>query len=168
MIISMIAAVAENHVIGKNNDLVWSLPDDMRYFMQTTSGYPVIMGRKNYDSIPDKYRPLKNRTNIIITRNAAYKADDCPDCIVVNSIDDALTEAKKENKEIFIIGGGQIYEVGLHLCDRLYITEIKASFDGDAFFPAFNKSDWKESSRESHVKDDRHDYEFDFVVYDRI
>ncbi len=168
MIVSMIAAVAENLVIGKDNDLVWSLPDDMKYFMQTTSGHPVIMGRKNYDSIPVRFRPLKNRTNIIVTRNASYRAEDCPDCIIVNSIEDALTSAKKENKEIFIIGGGQIYELALPLANRLYLTEIKSSFEGDAFFPAIDKSVWKEVSRKKHYKDERHNQEFDFVIYKRV
>lgn len=168
MIISMIAAVAENLVIGKDNDLVWSLPDDMRYFMQTTSGHPVIMGRKNYDSIPDKFRPLKNRTNIIVTRNPIYKVEDCSDCVIVNTMEAALTTAKKENKEIFIIGGGQIYDLALPLADRLYLTEIKELFEGDAFFPNFNKSEWTEVSRKSHMRDDRHKQEFDFVIYERL
>ena len=168
MIISMIAAVAENLVIGKDNDLVWSLPDDMKYFMQTTTGHPVIMGRKNYDSIPEKFRPLKKRTNIIVTRNPNYKADDCPDCVLVNSIAHALAAAKQETKEIFIIGGGQIYELALPLANRLYLTEIKETFEGDAFFPVFDKSEWKEVSRQRHEKDERHDQQFDFVIYDRI
>ncbi len=168
MIISMIAAVAENLVIGKDNDLVWSLPDDMKYFMQITTGHPVIMGRKNYDSIPDKFRPLKNRTNIIVTRNNTSEAGYCSDCVMVNSIENALTLAKKENKEVFIIGGGQIYDLSLPYADRLYLTEIKESFEGDTFFPNFNKSEWKEVSRKRHERDDRHEQEFDFVIYERV
>ena len=107
MIISLIAAIAENLVIGKNNDLPWNLPDDMKYFMQTTKGHYVIMGRKNYDSIPEKFRPLPNRTNIVITRQKAFQA---PGCIVVNSIEDALKIPEKSGEEeIFIIGGAELY-----------------------------------------------------------
>jgi len=168
MIISMIAAVAENNVIGKDNDLVWKLPDDMKYFMQTTKGHHVIMGRKNYDSIPSKFRPLANRTNVIITRNRSYKAKDCTDCIIVNSITDAIDIARSnQENEAFIIGGGQIYELGLWLSNRLYITEIKQSFQGDTFFPDFNRTNWKEVSRKPHLKDDRHKQSFDFVIYER-
>jgi len=169
MIISMIAAVAENRVIGKDNDLVWSLPDDMKYFMETTKGHPVIMGRKNYESIPEKFRPLKNRTNIVVTRNPSYKINDCPDCIIVNSLNDAIKAAQNDGiEESFIIGGGQIYELGLPLADRLYITEIKSTFEGDTFFPVFDKSAWNEVSRIRHAIDDRHNHEFDFVVYEKL
>jgi len=169
MIVSMIAAVSRNGVIGKDNDLVWNLPDDMKFFMQTTTGYPVIMGRKNYESIPDKFRPLKNRTNIIITRNTAFTAADCPECIVVNSLKDAINAAKKETtEEVFIIGGGQIYKLGMPISDRLYISEINGTFEGDTFFPEFDKSKWKEISRKAHAIDDRHEHEFDFVIYESV
>jgi dihydrofolate reductase len=108
MIISMIAAVATNRVIGKDNDLVWRLPDDMKYFMETTQNHFVIMGRKNYESIPHKYRPLPNRVNIIITRQKDYKASDC---IITNTIEEALDYARDQaQEEVFVIGGGQIYK----------------------------------------------------------
>ena len=159
MTISMIVAVADNRVIGKDNDLVWHLPDDMRYFMQTTQHHVVIMGRKNYESIPDKYRPLANRTNIVVTRQQAYNA---PGCIITDTIKNALDYAKDQNeKEVFIIGGGQIYAQSLELADKLYITEIKHSFDGDTYFPEFKKENWQEVSRKHHSKDDKHLYEFD-------
>lgn len=166
MIISMIAAVAANGVIGKNNDLVWNLPDDMKFFMQKTSGHHVIMGRKNYESIPEKYRPLPNRTNIIITRQEAYQASNC---IIVNSLEKALHVAKENGEqEAFIIGGGEIYKMGMDEADILYITEIDANFDGDTYFPEFNKWDWEEVQRTHHEEDDRHDHTFDFVTYKRI
>jgi dihydrofolate reductase len=111
MTISLIAALTENRVIGKNNDLPWHLPDDMKYFMQTTKGHPVIMGRKNYDSIPEKFRPLPNRTNIVVTRQRDFVADGC---IVVHSLEEALDEATNiVTDEIFIIGGAEIYRQGM-------------------------------------------------------
>jgi dihydrofolate reductase len=165
MIVSMIAAVAENFVIGRNNDLPWSLPDDMKYFMQTTKGHHCIMGRRNYDSIPDKFRPLPNRTNIVVTRQQGFKA---PGCVVVNNIEHGI-EISAENNEVetFIIGGADIYRLGLHYANKLYLTEIRAKVPGDIFFPEFDKNLWKETSRIAHEADDRHVYAFDFVVYEK-
>jgi dihydrofolate reductase len=165
MIISMIAAVAENGVIGKDNDLVWNLPDDMRYFVEKTKGRHVIMGRKNYESIPAKFRPLPNRPNIILSRNAAFKADGCT---TVADLDAALEIARTSGEsEAFIIGGAQIYKMGLEKANCMYITEVKGTFDGDTFFPDFDKNLWKEVSRTSHAKDEKHDYAFDFVTYEK-
>ncbi len=165
MKISMIAAVGKNRVIGKDNDLIWHLPDDMAYFMKTTTGHIVIMGRKNFESIPDKYRPLPNRTNIIITRQDDYVA---PGTEIVHSIEEALESARNaDQEEVFIIGGGEIYSLGLPYSDLLYLTEIDESFDGDAFFPEVDFSEWDEISRIHHPKDDRHKYSFDFVIYRR-
>lgn len=161
----MIAAVAANGVIGKDNDLAWNLPDDMNYFKEKTMGRHVIMGRKNYESIPHKFRPLPNRTNIIVTRQKDYKADDC---IVVNNLSDAL-KICKENKEdeAFIIGGGEIYKLGFDFADRLYLTEIEKAYDGDTRFPEYDKEDWKEINRQHHPEDERHESGFDFVVYEK-
>lgn len=168
MTISMIAAISKNLVIGKDNDLVWRLPDDMKYFMETTSGHPVIMGRKNYESIPEKFRPLPNRTNIIITRNPNYRIQECPDCIIVNSLEDAITAGKEiDPDEIFIIGGGEIYQLALPQTQKLYLTEIHEEFDGDAYFPKIDYDQWLETSRVHHKKDDRHAHTFDYVVYHR-
>jgi len=165
MIVSLIAAVAENGVIGKNNDLPWNLPDDMKYFMQTTKAHYVIMGRKNYQSIPEKFRPLPNRTNIVVTRQQNFKAEGC---VVVHSIEDGIQRARANNEqEVFIIGGAEIYRQGMKHTQRMYLTEIKAAIDGDTSFPAFNKEDWKEVSRISHGTDERHRYPFDFVVYEK-
>lgn len=166
MIISLIAAVAQNRVIGKNNDLPWHLPDDMKHFMQTTKGHHCIMGRKNYDSIPEKFRPLPNRTNIVVTRQPAFKA---PGCIVTHSVEEGMEiAAKNGEQETFIIGGADIYRHGFSYANRLYITEINAMIAGDIFFPEFSKSGWMEISRTHHGVDDRHLYAFDFVVYDKL
>jgi dihydrofolate reductase len=165
MIISMIAAVSENGVIGRNNDLPWHLPDDMKYFMQTTKGHCVIMGRKNYESIPEKFRPLPNRVNIVVTRQKDFNA---PGCIVVGSLEEALDKARARNtSEIFLIGGAEIYREGLAIANQLYLTEIKASIEGDVYFPSFNKTLWTEESRIQHATDERHCYSFDFVRYKR-
>ncbi|MBS1951160.1 MAG: Dihydrofolate reductase [Cytophagales bacterium] len=165
MIISLIAAVSKNGVIGKNNALPWHLPDDMKYFMQTTKGHHTLMGRKNYESIPEKFRPLPNRINILITRNKSYAASGC---IVVNDFQKGIETAQADNpQEIFIIGGAEIYKQGLPLADKLYLTEIDAEIDGDSFFPPFDKSKWKELSRIHHENDLRHRYAFDFVIYQR-
>jgi dihydrofolate reductase len=163
MEISLIAAVSKNKVIGKNNDLPWHLPDDMKYFMQTTKAHHVIMGRKNYDSIPEKFRPLPNRTNIVVTRQADFKA---PGCLIVHSLEAALEVARKNHEsEVFIIGGSEIYNQGLKYADKVYLTEIHALIEGDTYFPQFIPSEWKELSRTHHSTDDRHAYAFDFVVY---
>jgi dihydrofolate reductase len=166
MIVSMIAAVARNFTIGKDNDLPWKLPDDMKFFMNTTKNHYVIMGRKNYDSLHEKFRPLPNRTNIVVTRQKDFNA---PGCIVTHHVTDAIELARKGNEaEAFIIGGAEIYKIALPDADRLYLTEIKADVDGDTFFPAFRKSEWKETSRTPHLADEKHKFAFDIVVYDRL
>ena len=161
----MIAAVAENGVIGKDNDLAWSLPDDMKYFMNTTKGHYIVLGRKNYDSLPPKFRPLPDRTNVVITRQSDLQLEGAH---IVNTLEEAFEFCKKNNQEkIFVIGGGQIYKLALPYADTLYITEVHHSFDGDTYFPEFDKSDWEEVSREPHGMDERHLYPFNFVVYKR-
>lgn len=134
--------------------------------MQTTKAHHVIMGRKNYDSIPEKFKPLPNRTNIVVTRQKNFQAKDC---IVVHSLDEALGIAEQNNEqEVFIIGGAEIYKQGLPFTNRMYLTEIKTTLDGDTFFPEFNKQEWREQSRTSHGIDERHPYAFDFVVYEKL
>lgn len=165
MIISLIAALSENRVIGKSNDLPWHLPDDMKYFMQTTSGHHVIMGRKNYESIPAKFRPLPNRTNIVVTRQETY---DALGCIIVNSISAGIDIAIDNHEaEVFIIGGAEIYVQSLSMATRLYLTEIQTSLEGDAFFPMFTRHEWNEVSRKPHPTDAKHPYAFDFVIYEK-
>ena len=163
MTVSLIVAVSENGVIGKDNDLIWHLPKDMRFFKETTMGHHVIMGRKNFESIPHKYSPLPNRTNVIITRQADYTA---AGCIVVNSVEAALEIANKNgDNEPFIIGGGQIYKLALEagLVDKIYLTKIHHSFDGDTFFPELN-SDWKQVNKADHKADEKHSYDYDFIT----
>lgn len=165
--VSLIAALTKNRVIGKNNDLPWHLPDDMKFFMNTTKGHAVIMGRKNYDSLPAKFKPLKERHNIVISAQPNYMA---PGATVVSSWQDALNEAMQRRapeEEIFVIGGAQIYSLAMASADRLYLTEIQTKLDGDTFFPEVDKSDWIEKSRVHHAADSRHAYAFDFVVYER-
>jgi dihydrofolate reductase len=163
MIISLIAALTKNHVIGKNNDLPWHLPDDMKYFMITTKEHHVIMGRKNYESIPEKFRPLPNRTNIVVTRQKDF---DAPGCWVVNTLEEGMAMALAEGEdELFIIGGSEIYALGMSYADQLYLTEIDTTLEGDTYFPPFNRDEWQEVSRTHHDADSRHVYSFDFVVY---
>lgn len=166
MIVSAIAALSKNRVIGQNNDLPWRLPDDMKFFMETTKGHHVIMGRKNYDSLHEKYKPLPKRTNIVITRQQRLNA---PGCIVLHGVEPGLEMARaKGEDECFIIGGAEIYRLALPFTTRLYLTEIDAVIDGDTYFPEIVPGDWKEVSRVHHPRDDRHAYAFDIVVYDRI
>ncbi len=162
MIISMIAAVAENRVIGKDNDLIWRLPRDTRFFMETTKGHHVLTGRRNYESIPEKFRPLKNRTNIVVTNQRPYKA---PGAEVVYNLDQGIRLAEHNGEtELFVIGGGQIYSQALPKANRLYITEVKAKFEGDAYFPEIDDSEWRDISRVANSPDSNHPYAFDFVV----
>ena len=166
MKVSLIVAAAENGVIGKDNNLIWHLPKDMHFFKETTMGHHVIMGRKNFESIPHKFRPLPNRTNVVITRQTAYKADGC---VVVNSVEAALHIAKQNGEEeAFIIGGGQIYKLALeaNLVDKVYLTKVHHSFEGDTFFPELNK-DWKEISRIQNQADEKHLYSFDFITLEK-
>ncbi len=167
MKVSLIVAAAENKAIGKDNDLIWHLRDDLRYFSDTTKAHHVIMGRMNYDSIPDKYRPLPNRTNIVVTRNKSFVAEDC---IVVNSIQEGLEIAKENgDEEAFVIGGGQIYKTALDedLLDKLYITYVHESFDADVYFPEYDKSKWVKTSEIFHPTDEKHEYSFTYVTYDK-
>ncbi|MEQ8241307.1 MAG: dihydrofolate reductase [Cyclobacteriaceae bacterium] len=165
MKISMIAAMGSNRVIGKDNGIPWHLPDDFNYFKSTTKGHHIIMGRKNFESLPKNYRPLPDRTNFVITRNKNYAE---PGIEVFHNLEDALAKTKQNNEEeAFIIGGGEIYKMGLDYCDRIYLTEIDGAFDGDVHFPEFDKSAYTEVSRKHHGTDERHKYAFDFVVYDK-
>ncbi len=163
MIISLIAALTRRGVIGKANDLPWHLPDDMKYFMQTTKGHHVIMGRRNFESLPEKFRPLPNRTNIVMTRQKGYLA---PGCTVIHHLEEGIELAYKEKEdELFIIGGAEIYSLSLDICDKLYLTEIDADVEGDTFFPKWDRNLWNEVMRRHHPKDERHKYDFDFVEY---
>ena len=166
MKVSLIVAVANNGVIGKDNDLIWHLPNDMKFFKQTTTAHHVIMGRKNFESIPEIFRPLPNRTNVIITRNSDYKAEGC---VVVNSVEQALEVAKQNgDTQPFIIGGGQIYKLALeaNLVDKIYLTKVHQNFDGDTFFPELN-NEWKEVNKTVNKADEKHAYDYDFITLER-
>ena len=166
MIISSIVAVATNRVIGKDNQLIWRLPNDMKFFKETTDGHCIITGRKNYESIPEKYRPLPNRTNIVITNQIGYSA---PGAIVSNSINEAIEIARKNGEtEVFIIGGSEIYKQTMDIVDRLYITEVHNSFEGDVHFPNLDKSQWVETSRRLMKSDDKHKHDYSFCVLDKV
>ena len=166
MLISLIVAVSENNVIGKNNALPWHLPSDMKHFRDTTMGHCVIMGRKNYDSIPLKYRPLEGRTNIVVTRKKEFSASSC---IVVHSIQDALAEAEKKNEtEVFVIGGADIYRQTIDIADKIYYTKIHHSFEGDAFFPNVDLNRWKLTMQTDKQPDAKNKYPFSFCVYEKI
>ena len=167
MIVSAIAAVAENGIIGRSGDLPWHLPDDLKYFQRITKGHHVITGRKNYESMPAKYRPLRDRVNLVVSRNPHYEA---PGAIVVDSLGAGLELAHLDREtEVFIIGGGQIYREALtmRLVERLYLTIVHAEVDGDTHFPLLDPDEWQERSREHHPADERHAFPFSFVVLER-
>jgi dihydrofolate reductase len=163
--ISIIVAIAENNAIGKNNQLLWHLPADMKIFKEKTIGHCVITGRKNYESIPEKFRPLPNRTNIVITRQKNYQA---PGAIVVSSLQEAIEKAKAiSDDEIFIIGGGEIYAQSLSLADKIYLTKVHHTFDADTFFPELNLNDWVIVSSKNYSADDKNKYPFTFMELKR-
>ena len=167
MITSLIVAIAENNVIGKDNDLIWHLPNDMKFFKEKTINHHIVTGRKNYISIPEKYRPLANRTNIVLTRQKDFIEEDC---IILHSIEDAIAYAEKKcEEELFIIGGGQIYKEVLDkkLIDRMYVTHVHQKFDGDTFFPKINE-DWKKVSEVTNPIDEKHLYPYSFAVYEKM
>ena len=158
--IIMIAAVAENNALGKDNELVWHLPNDFKRFKTLTSGHHIIMGRKTFESFP---KPLPNRTHIIITRQKNYQAEGC---IIVDSIEKALSICPKDENS-FIIGGGEIYTLGLAYTDKIEITRVHSSFEADAYFPEINKKDWKLEKYEFNEKDEKHKYDYTYETYIR-
>ena len=162
--ISAIAAIGKGLELGAGNDLLWHLPDDFSWFVQHTRGKPVVMGRKTMESLG---KPLKNRLNIVITRNPAAVQEGF---YGTDSIENAIQYAKSQyDDEIFIIGGGEIYKQSLTLVNKLYITEVDGYFPAaDTFFPEYEKVNWKETFRQHHPKDDKHQYAFDFVILERI
>lgn len=160
MRIAAIAAMSENRVIGKDNGLPWNLPADLKYFKQITDGKPILMGRKTFESIG---RPLPNRYNIVVTRNAGFAA---PGCLVVNSIDTALA-AVAEEEEVVVIGGALLYQQMLPRLQRLYLTIVHQEFEGDAFFPEIDLSEWQEVSRSEREADELNVYRCSFLVLDR-
>jgi dihydrofolate reductase len=162
MIISFAVAASENNVIGKNNQLLWSLPNDMKFFKNTTWGFPVIMGRKTYESLG---KPLAGRTNIVITRQADWKADGT---IVVSSLEDAVkAAAATDAREAFVIGGGEIFHQALPMAQKIVLTRVHTVIDGDAFFPELNPADWEMEWHQDFEPDEKHIYAYSFQIWRR-
>ncbi|MDY2585780.1 dihydrofolate reductase [Winogradskyella aquimaris] len=160
--LTIIVAAGEDNAIGKDNDLIWHLKDDLKHFKKLTSGHHIIMGRKTFESFP---KPLPNRTHIVITRQNNYKVPD--GVIVVSNLEDALDAARNDNQP-FIIGGGEIYKQSINLADKLELTRVHATFDGaDTFFPDIDLNQWKEISRTTHDADEDHKYAFSFITYEK-
>ncbi len=157
--ISLIVAASENNVIGRDGDLPWKLPDDLRHFKEVTMGKPVVMGRKTWESLR---RPLPGRQNIVITHQRDYAADGCD---VVNYPAAAL-QATRPAEDVMIIGGGRVYEQFLRRADRIYLTRVHTSIDGDAWFPQLD-DDWKRVTEEHHPADEHHEHEFTFETWER-
>jgi dihydrofolate reductase len=166
MLLTLIAGVARNGAIGRDNALLWHLPEDMKHFRSVTMGAPVIMGRKTWDSLPERVRPLPGRHNIVLTRQAGFEATGAT---VVAHLDAALAAARRDHPaRVFVLGGGQIYREALPLADELMLTEIERDFDGDAYFPDFARDAFAEVSRERHLAAAPNDFHFSFVTYRRL
>lgn len=162
MIITLVVAASRNNVIGKDNQLLWRLPNDTRYFKNVTWGMPVVMGRKTFESLG---KPLAGRTNIVLTRNAGWKA---PGVATVKTLDDALFLAKEMDvKEVMVIGGGEIYKMAMPKAGRIHITRVEADLEGDAYFPEIDPLLWQLVSRQDHPADEKHQYAYSFQVWER-
>lgn len=158
-LVSIIAAMDENRLIGANNDLPWRLPADLKRVKELTTGHSIILGRRNYESIG---RPLPNRKNIVVSRDPGYEA---PGCTVVTSLEDAFKAA--EGDEVFVFGGATLYEQTLAQADRMYLTLIHNTFEGDTFFPEFDPNNWHEKLREDHQPDAKNAYAYTFLVLEK-
>lgn len=159
--ISLIVAVARNRVIGEDNRMIWHISEDLKHFKAITSGHPVIMGRKTFESLG---RPLPHRTNVVISRQTDYRAEGCT---VVNSLIAALL-LFPATEEVFIIGGAQIYAQALPLADRFYLTEVDADYSGDTYFPEWDRSGWRLTEHKSFPRGEKFPHPFAFLRYDRI
>lgn len=163
MLISFAVAASDNNVIGKDNQLLWSLPNDMKFFKNTTWGLPVIMGRKTYESMGGK--PLAGRTNIVITRQSDWVSNGA---IVVHSLEAGIkAAADTDAREAFVIGGGEIFREAMPIVHKMYITRVHATLDGDAFFPSFNESEFQLLSQLDFPADNKHAYAYSFQVWQR-
>ena len=161
MMLTAIAAVAQNGIIGKDNDLIWHLPDDLKHFKKLTKGHTIIMGRKTWESIGAK--PLPKRRHIIVTRNAEYQAVGAE---VTTSISDAIALIENDDQP-FIVGGAEIYRLAMPFVKRLELTYVHNDFDGDTHFPEFDKNEWEVTSEVRHEADEKHEWPFTFVRLDR-
>ena len=162
MKISLIVAASENNVIGRDNDLPWKLPDDMKFFVRTTKGHCILMGRKNLESFG---RLLPNRTNILLTRDENYEFGGAE---IFSDLEKAIAFAKNlGEEELMVIGGGEIYRQCMPFADRIYLTRVHAKIEGDVYFPELDSSVWELKSEEFHDKDEKHNYDFTFKVFER-
>jgi dihydrofolate reductase len=157
----LIAATSQNNALGKDNKIIWHLPDDFKRFKELTSGHHIIMGRKTFESFP---KPLPNRIHVVITRQKNYNPEGC---IVVNSIEEAY-EICPKNEDVFLIGGAEIYKLGLPFTDKIELTYINETFEADAFFPEIDFSEWKLTKEEFHSKDEKHAHDFSFQTYIKL
>ena len=166
MKVSMVVSASENNAIGLKGNLLWRLPDDMQFFKDITWGHHVLMGRKSWEALPEKYRPLPGRQNIIITRQKDFIAAGSE---IVTDIEEGISLAEKSGEsELMIIGGGEIYRQALIRTDRIYLTRVHHIFNNaDAYFPDLNKNEWREISKRAHPVDAKHQYAFDFLVLER-
>ena len=160
--ITLIVAMGKNREIGKENQLLWHLPKDLKRFKELTSGYPIIMGRKTYESIG---KPLPNRTNIVISRKNDWFEEGI---LIVGSIKEAVKFAKKIDEEVFVLGGGNIYEQTIDFADKLEVTLVDAVLDADTFFPKINEKVWQKTNEERHQKDEKNEFDFCFQTYERV
>ena len=160
-LVTIIVAASENNIIGNKNKLIWHLSNDLKRFKELTKGHHVIMGRKTFESMP---RALPNRTNVIITRKKDYIAENA---IVTNSLEGALSIAS-DDPQPFIIGGGEIYKIAMDISDRIELTRVHHHFEGDTSFPIIDKSKWIETEKITNEKDDKHNYDFTFITYNKI
>ncbi len=159
MIVSIVVAISENHAIGKDNKLLWYLPKDLKHFKEITTGHTVIMGRKTYDSVG---KPLPNRRNIIVTRQHI----EIPGCEAVNSVEAALNLCRNED-EVFIVGGAEIYKLAMPLTDKIFLTIVHENFDADTYFPEIKEDIWKETARVDHEPDEKNPLPFSFITLER-
>ena len=158
--ITLIAAAGEQNELGKDSDLVWHLPDDFKRFKKLTTGHHIIMGRKTYETFP---KPLPNRTHIVITRNKNYQKEGA---VVVHSLDEALLKAHNDPQP-FIIGGGEIYKMSIDTADKIELTRVHGTFEADTYFPEIDKEEWQLISEVKHEKDEKHNYAFTYLTYER-
>jgi len=163
MKIAMIVAAAANNVIGKDNKLIWHLPEDLKFFKKATLNHYMIMGRKTFEALG---KPLKDRVSIVITKSKKFE---WPELIVVGSLKEAINLPKlKDEDRVFVIGGGEIYRQSMEIADEIYLTRVHANFEGDTTFPEIDQRIWKEVSRVDHPEDEKHAYSFSFLKYERI
>ena len=159
--ITIVVAMGLNNEIGANNQLLWHLPKDLKHFKEITTGHPIIMGRKTYESIG---KPLPNRTNIVVSTKKDWFEEGI---LIVGSLKEAIKFAKKMDEEIYIIGGGNIYEQTIDLAEKLEVTQVNAELKADIFFPKINPKIWNKTNEVSHEKDEKNEYDFSFQTYER-